>query len=319
MNECIIKQNSAPTVTFAKTVTISNSLVEDAVLLGGNGGSGNLRVINSSINNSSLQISNFESQKSIIVSSSVKTHGKSIINESQLIDSFYLRSGKGIISNTAVHNTSIVLEYGRLMLSNTQMYPTQVLFFILFFEKNRRLTLERQNNSLVVKRGRVMFRETSICGPPVLSSQVKCESNRSTIEVVQVYLFQIATTHQNVNTQGDYDVNDYPTNCRVRYHPVKITRSTVINTVLCRSQHYHLFLSSSYSGFNVTIAANYNSSEMMLSVGICNTSTILTSNTFSMSDKLFIELEWNSWKVSVEHSLLLWNFISWESSHCHAD
>ena len=139
-----------------------------------------------------------------------------------------------------------------------------------------------------------MFRETSICSPPILSSQVQCMRKTSAIEVVSMLCLRFATAHENVNTQGDYDVNDYPTNCKVRYHPVKITRSTAINTVLCRSQHYHLLLTSSYSGFNVTVAvssANYNSSEIMLSVGICNTSTILTSNTFSM--RTSYSLNWN--------------------------
>jgi len=91
--------------------------------------------------------------------------------------------------------------------------------------------------------------------------------------------------------QGDYDVSDNPTNCKIKYHPAKITRSTLINTILCRSQHYHLLLSPSYSGFAIDVAASTPSAEMMLIVEICNSSTILTSITFSLSTSF--GLYWN--------------------------
>jgi len=98
--------------------------------------------------------------------------------------------------------------------------------------------------------------------------------------------------------QGDYDINDYPTNCHVRFSPTKITSSSVINTVLCRSQHYSCFLSAQYSGFAITATqafisnVNNNSTDsLLMTVGICNSSVILTSNTFSIST--IFSLLWN--------------------------
>jgi len=126
LDECIIKRNSLPIVTFrtTTTATISNSLVEDGVFVGGN-----LRVINSSVNNSQFTLANFVSQNSTITSSSILNHGKTTINVSQLIDSYHEWNGRnhqGIISNTTVRNTSIVVNGRMMTFSNSQFYPTKV-------------------------------------------------------------------------------------------------------------------------------------------------------------------------------------------------
>jgi len=122
MGECIIRKNSVPTVTFfpRATVTVSNSLIEDGVIFGGN-----LRVINSYVINSQLQLVGFESQNSTIASSSIWNVGKTVINTSQLIDSHNDWLG-GIVSNTTIRNSSIVIGFGRMTFSNSQLFPTKV-------------------------------------------------------------------------------------------------------------------------------------------------------------------------------------------------
>jgi len=124
LDECIIKHNTLPTVNFftKTTVTVSNSLIEDGVFIGGH-----LRIINSSVINSQLQLVNFESQNSTITSSSILNIGKTTINASQLIDSHHEWNGnQGIICNTTVRNSSTIIGFGRMTYSNSQLYPTKV-------------------------------------------------------------------------------------------------------------------------------------------------------------------------------------------------
>jgi len=105
-----------------KIVTVSNSLVEDGLFSGGS-----LRVINSSVINSQLQLENFESQNSTITSCSILNYQSTVINASELIDSHHEWNGqKGILSNTAVRNTSIIIGFGKMTFSNSQLYPTKV-------------------------------------------------------------------------------------------------------------------------------------------------------------------------------------------------
>jgi len=124
IEECIIRQNTAGLIIFQKQLSISNSLVEDETIEG----YGDMRVTNSSFVNSQFSdMRTFKSQGSKFISSSLSASANMIINTSQFVDSQLSWAGiSGIVSNTVVDNTSIIVPGGTLRFLNTQIYPTKV-------------------------------------------------------------------------------------------------------------------------------------------------------------------------------------------------
>ena len=115
--------------------------------------------------------------------------------------------------------------------------------------------------------------------------------------------------------QGDFDSELYPTNCALRYHPVKVTDDITINTVVCRSQHYHLTISPRLSGFAVTVSQTRTVSQnnsLRLTVGICNSSEVLSSTIFSNDTRY--SLNWNGLdhqsKLNVDYCIQLSSLMS---------
>jgi len=94
-------------------------------------------------------------------------------------------------------------------------------------------------------------------------------------------------------SQGDFDNQLFSTNCILSYDPFEITDSTTINTIVCKSQHYHLVVSSEFSGFTVSVtqtSAIFND-LLMLIVSICNSSEVLNTTIFSSGTNY--SLYWN--------------------------
>jgi len=124
IDQCIARQNSLDLISFQNKLVITNSLIQDAYILGTKGSA---QVINSTISNSRFVLRDFESQGSTFTSSILSALGKSIINWSQLIGSQQYWYGlRGSTSNTVVNNTSIVVSDGTMTFSNSQIYPMKV-------------------------------------------------------------------------------------------------------------------------------------------------------------------------------------------------